>query len=199
MTVFLAYKTSQTPDSINWLYLPLELSLYGIVLDFWFYWYHRIMHEVDALWALHRTHHMTKHPNPLLTLYADFEQEFFDIIGVPFMTYVSMRAMGLPMGFYEWWIAHQFVMFTELAGHSGLRIYTPPPNLVTFLLRWMDCELIIEDHDLHHRQGWKKSGNYGKQTRLWDKIFGTCLDRIEMKADNIDWTAQVELPLVGLF
>jgi hypothetical protein len=34
------------------------------------------------LWKYHRTHHLTKHPNPLLTLYADTEQEFFDILGV---------------------------------------------------------------------------------------------------------------------
>jgi sterol desaturase/sphingolipid hydroxylase (fatty acid hydroxylase superfamily) len=199
LTVFIAYRTGQTPAQMNWFWLPIELSLYGIILDFWFYWYHRLMHEVNGLWGYHRTHHLTKHPNPLLTLYADLEQEIFDIIGIPFMAFISMRSLGMPMGFYEWWIAHQFVMFTELAGHSGLRICVAPPNLITFLLRRFDCELLIEDHDLHHRQGWKKSGNYGKQTRLWDKMFGTCLERIEMQKDNIDWGDKIDLPLFGLF
>jgi sterol desaturase/sphingolipid hydroxylase (fatty acid hydroxylase superfamily) len=39
-------------------------------------------------------------------------------------------------------------------------------------------ELCVEDHDLHHRLG--KSGmNYGKQTRIFDRIFGTTSERVE--------------------
>ncbi|KAH8168256.1 fatty acid hydroxylase superfamily protein [Sarocladium implicatum] len=177
VSVFLAYRTSQAPSQMNWYWLPIEISLYGIILDFWFYWYHRLMHEVNGLWKYHRTHHLTKHPNPLLTLYADLEQEIFDIVGIPFMAYATMRAVGMPMGFYEWWIAHQFVMFAELAGHSGIRIHIPPPNPVTFVLRWFDCELLIEDHDLHHRQGWKKSGNYVQMTAD-TSIHGTQSDAV---------------------
>ncbi|CAJ0544903.1 Ff.00g084490.m01.CDS01 [Fusarium sp. VM40] len=194
-TVFLSYRTAQAPSSMNWLWLPLEIGLYGIVLDFWFYWYHRLMHEVGSLWQYHRTHHLTKHPNPLLTLYADFEQEIFDIAVIPIMTYLSLKFMGLPMGFYDWWICHQYVMFTELGGHSGLRVYTIPPSTLGWLLRLVDAELVIEDHDLHHRKGWKTSGNYGKQTRLWDKVFGTCIDRVELKEGNMDWEKVVDLPI----
>ncbi|RBA22455.1 hypothetical protein FPRO05_00802 [Fusarium proliferatum] len=194
-TVFLSYRTAQAPSSISWVWLPLEIGLYGIVLDFWFYWYHRLMHEVGSLWKYHRTHHLTKHPNPLLTLYADFEQEIFDIAVIPLATYFSLKFMGLPMGFYEWWICHQYIMFTELGGHSGLRVYTSPPGTLSWLLRLLDAELVIEDHDLHHRKGWKASGNYGKQTRLWDKIFGTCIDRIELKDSNMDWETTVDLPI----
>lgn len=194
-TIFLSYRTSQTPAEMSWAWLPLEIGLYGIVLDFWFYWYHRVMHESDGLWKFHRTHHLTKHPNPLLTLYADTEQEFFDIAGVPLATYATMKLMGLPMGFYEWWICHQYVMFAELAGHSGLRLLSSPPNTLSWLLHMFGAELIIEDHDMHHRRGWKKSGNYGKQTRLWDKIFGTLKDREECNKDNIDWDSPINMPM----
>lgn len=194
-TVFLSYRTAQAPADMNWYWLPLEIGLYGIVLDFWFYWYHRLMHEVGALWKYHRTHHLTKHPNPLLTLYADTEQEFFDIAGIPLATYFTMKLLGMPMGFYEWWICHQYVMFTELAGHSGLRIVSTPPSTLTWLLRLLGAELIIEDHDMHHRRGWKASGNYGKQTRLWDKLFGTCKERVECTEGNIDWDSPVNLSL----
>ncbi|KAJ3549062.1 hypothetical protein NM208_g703 [Fusarium decemcellulare] len=194
-TVFLSYRTAQPPSSMSWWWLPLEIGLYGIVLDFWFYWYHRLMHEVGSLWKYHRTHHLTKHPNPLLTLYADFEQELFDIAVIPLLAYFSLKLMGLPMGFYEWWVCHQYVMFTELSGHSGLRVCSSPPSTLTWLLRMFDAELVIEDHDLHHRKGWKTSGNYGKQTRLWDKVFGTCIDRIELQGANMDWETPVDLPL----
>ncbi|CRG86949.1 hypothetical protein PISL3812_03962 [Talaromyces islandicus] len=194
-TVFLAYRTAQAPASINWLWLPIEVGLYGIILDFWFYWYHRVMHQFESLWKYHRTHHLTKHPNPLLTLYADTEQEFFDIAGVPLATYFTMKFMGMPMGFYEWWMCHQFVVYAELAGHSGLRIHATPPNTFSWLLEWFNAELVIEDHDLHHRTGWKKSHNYGKQTRLWDRIFGTCRDRIETTRHQVDYENTVKMPL----
>ena len=194
-SVFLAYTASQTPAQMNWFWLPIEAGLYGIVLDFWFYWYHRLMHEVEWLWKFHRTHHLTKHPNPLLTLYADSEQEFWDMVGIPLLTYFSMKLMGFPMGFYEWWVGHQYVVFAELAGHSGLRLMATPPNVFSFALRWFNAELIIEDHDMHHRKGWKASGNYGKQTRFWDRAFGTCKDRVECLEDKIDWDRPIKMPL----
>ncbi|KAF9890495.1 hypothetical protein FE257_005900 [Aspergillus nanangensis] len=193
-TVFFSYRASLGPSSISWAWLPLEIGLYGIILDFWFYWYHRVMHEFDGLWKYHRTHHLTKHPNPLLTLYADTEQEFFDIAGIPLMTYFTMKFMGMPMGFYEWWVCHQYVVFAELAGHSGLRVVTNPPNTLTWLLKMFDAELVIEDHDIHHRKGWKKSANYGKQTRLWDRMFGTCGERIECYKENIDYDQKISMP-----
>ena len=195
-SVFLSYRTSQAPDTISWFWLPLEIGLYGIILDFWFYWYHRLMHDVGSLWKYHRTHHLTKRPNPLLTLYADHEQEFFDIAGIPLMAYFSLKLMGLPMGFYDWWVCHHYVMFAELAGHSGLRLHATPPSTLSWLLRMFDAELIIEDHDVHHRKGWRQSHNYGKQTRLWDRIFGTCHDRIECTDDNIDYENTAGMPLI---
>lgn len=43
LTVVLTYNKNKTPLQLNWWALPIELSLYGVVLDFWFYWYHRVM------------------------------------------------------------------------------------------------------------------------------------------------------------
>lgn len=194
-SIFLAYK-GLPPSTINWYWLFIETGMYSIILDFYYYWYHRAMHEFDSLWKFHRTHHLTKHPNPMLTLYADFEQEFFDIAGVPLMTYFTMRFVGFPMGFYEWWIAHMYVMFTELAGHSGVRATVTAPNTLSFLLKWFDGKIQVEDHDMHHRRGWKKSCNYGKQTMLWDTIFGTRGPRIEVTEENTDYSDRVNMPLI---
>ncbi|POR35280.1 Alkylglycerol monooxygenase-like protein [Tolypocladium paradoxum] len=200
MAIVLSYNPSTPPaaalgDWTWWMWLSLEIGLYCIILDFWFYWYHRAMHDVPFLWKYHRTHHLTKHPNPLLTAYADHEQEFFDMVGVPFMTYLTFRAIGLPLGFYDWWICHQYVVFTEVWGHSGLRIHLSPPTTMSWFLQMFEAEIVIEDHDLHHRKGWRKSHNYGKQTRLWDRIFGTCTDRIESVEANIDYNNQAHMPI----
>nr|POE46848.1 fatty acid hydroxylase vlma [Quercus suber] len=194
MTVFIAYRMSQTPASSYWyLWAPIEVGVYPIILDLWFYWYHRCMHDFDSLWKYHRTHHLTKHPNPLLTLYADHEQEFFDIFVIPLLTWATMKVIGFPMGFYDWWLCHQYVVFTELFGHSGVRLFVTPPTTATPLLKFFDAELLTEDHDLHHRKGWKKSHNYGKQTRLWDRLFGTCHERYETTPANIDYNSPAHL------
>jgi sterol desaturase/sphingolipid hydroxylase (fatty acid hydroxylase superfamily) len=194
-TVYLAYNQNEPPASLNWKWLFIEISLYGIVVDFWFYWYHRLMHEVSGLWKYHRTHHLTKHPNPLLTIFADSEQEFFDIVGIPLMAWITMKSMGFPMGFYEWHISQLYVLFAEILGHSGLRLHACAPNPMAWLMRAFDADLTIEDHDLHHRKGWRKSHNYGKQTRIWDRVFGTCGERIESVAANVDFENKATMPV----
>ncbi|KAJ3165068.1 hypothetical protein HDU88_004787 [Geranomyces variabilis] len=195
LMVALTYTAKFDVPCPHWLYLPLTIGLYGVVLDFWFYWYHRSMHIVDGLWKLHRTHHLTKHPNPLLTLYADSLQELGDILGIPVLTFLTLRMMGVPLNFYDWWLCGQYVVFSELAGHSGVRIHATTPNPLTPILRLFGAELVIEDHDLHHRKGWRQSFNYGKQTRLWDRVFGTCTPRIESRLGNVDYEHPAWLPL----
>lgn len=193
--VFFSYRLDEAPSSIPWKWLFFETGVYAVTLDFWYYLFHRMAHESDRLWQFHRTHHLTKHPNPLLTAYADRAQEFFDIAGAPMLAYGTMKLVGFPMGFYEWWVCQLYVVCTEILGHSGLRIATTAINPWTWLLRVFGMELMLEDHDLHHRKGWKSSYNYGKQTRVWDRLFNTSLPRIEGHPDNIDYVNTADLPL----
>lgn len=154
-TIFLAYRASAPISFSRW--IPVELFLYSIILDFFFYAYHRACHDVDWLWRYHRTHHLTKHPSPLLSSYADVEQEVIEIALVPLLTWGTLKLMGFPMGFYDWWLCNEYIIFAEAIGHSGLRVWAHPPGLSNIVLKWFNCELSIEDHDLHHRKGWKKS------------------------------------------
>lgn len=167
--------------------LPVNMFMFSTAVDFWFYWYHRLMHEVDFLWRFHRKHHTTKHPIAALGAFADHEQEFFDMVGIPILAWLTWR-----IDFATWWISTCYILFIEAAGHSGLRGYFQNP--ATWPLRYIGVELCLEDHDIHHRQGWKKSGNYGKQTRLWDAIFGTMKERIEGTSDNINWNDPMDEP-----
>lgn len=194
-STYLAYNREEEPADMNFKLLFFEISLYSIAVDFWFYWYHRVMHDVNGFWKYHRTHHLTKHPNPLLTIYADSEQEFFDIAGIPLMAYFTMKVLGFPMGFYDWHVCQLYVLFAEVAGHSGLRLHATVPNPMAWLMRKFEMDLVIEDHDLHHRKGWRKSHNYGKQTRIWDRVFGTCADRIESVEENVDYENRATMPI----
>ncbi|RMD41508.1 hypothetical protein DV735_g3605, partial [Chaetothyriales sp. CBS 134920] len=177
-------------------WIAVEIILYPVVLDFFFYTYHRACHEYDSLWKYHRTHHLSKHPSPVLSAFSDWQQELIEIALVPLLTYGTLKLVGLPITFHDWWICHEYIIFTEVLGHSGLRLFAYAPHPLSPVLDWFDCELSIEDHDLHHRVGWKKSHNYGKQTRVWDRLFGTCTGRIETAASNIDWSQKVKIPLL---
>lgn len=156
LAVILSYNSSLLPSSINWKILLLEIACYGLAVDFWFYWYHRMMHDVDGLWKFHRTHHLTKHPSPLLAIYADSVQEVFDVILIPLLGFGTMKLLGFPMGFYETWFCYEYVIFTEVLGHSGLRVHAIAPSPLSWLYHMFGLEGVIEDHDLHHRQGWRK-------------------------------------------
>ena len=57
-----------------------------------------------------------------------------------------------------------------------------------------NLELIIEDHDLHHRRGYRTSGNYGKQSLIWDNLFGTVLPREECTKNSLQGKA-ISVPL----
>lgn len=190
MCVLVAYDPSKQPMHYMtslwwWAWLAIYLSLYPIILDLFYYCMHRAWHEVPWLWKFHRRHHTIKHPSILFTAYADLEQELFDIVGTPLLTFFALKCLQIPMDFYSWWICIQYIAYTEVMGHSGLRIYTTPPSTCEWLLKLIGAELVIEDHDLHHRKGYRKAQNYGKQTRIWDRLFGTCADRIETSPHNI--------------
>lgn len=195
LTYILAGWSEVTRYPVLKIWLPLELFLYSIVLDLWFYTYHRCCHEVDFLWKFHRTHHLTKHPIPLLASFSDLEEEVTEVIIVPTLTYLTLKyCLCLPMNFHEWWICQAYILFEEVMGHSGLRMYAITPSLASVVLQWFGCEFVIEDHDLHHRNGWRKSFNYGKQTRLWDCVFGTLGPRLESK--NVDEGTKIKLPVL---
>lgn len=171
------------------------------------------MHEVPFLWQFHRKHHTTKvsrdrlpriastrltltrvarqsrlsqHPIAALGSFADVEQELFDMLLIPLAAYLVW-----PIDFPTWWVSTTYTLYIEAAGHSGLRAHFENP--ATFYLGWIGCALVIEDHDLHHRKGWKRATNYGKQTRIWDFLFGTKGERVEGVEGNVDWNQKLKL------
>ena len=183
VVVALTYDRS-APVHISW-WLPLQLCAFSLIMDFMYYWVHRLTHESDTLWYLHRRHHTTKHPSAYLLGFADEPQEMFDLVASPIFA-----QMVFPLNFESFYIWMQLLITTEIMGHSGLRIHLPACMSGMFL-RPFGCELVLEDHDLHHRFGWRDSANYGKSTRMWDVWFGTVLPRIECRPENIDWSQRV--------
>ncbi|KAF8309902.1 hypothetical protein DL93DRAFT_1689297 [Clavulina sp. PMI_390] len=176
----LAYDRFEIPSFSIW--DPIHIFVFHCVLDFYFYIYHRAMHEVPWLWKYHKTHHLAKHPIPLLSIFADPEQDFCDIFVIPWLA-----TMTYPLRFHAWWVSAVYILYIEAGSHLGARIYWSPP-ITGPILYWFNMELVLEDHDLHHRLGWRTSSNYGKQTRIWDTVFGTKRERLEVKREDVDWS-----------
>ncbi|KAJ3478668.1 hypothetical protein NLG97_g8513 [Lecanicillium saksenae] len=200
MAVLLTYNPAVSPLAAvksTSAYAPffLKLCLYGVILDFFFYSYHRACHELPGLWKYHRTHHLAKHPTAVHSAFADDEQEVIEILIVPLLTYLTLWSVGLRLGFYEWWICFEYLTWAEIWGHCGLRVHGIVPSPISPILSQFGMELALEDHDMHHRRGWKKSFNYGKQTRVWDRLFRSRADRLEAAEANINYEHQVPMPL----
>lgn len=168
--LFLQFDRNVTP-TITW-WWPVRTGLWMLALDYLFYVYHRSCHQIGWLWFIHKGHHATGHPTPVMSILADDIQEVLEIVLIPLGA-----SLIVPMPFHDLYISICYLLYVEALGHSGIRADWPHP-ILGHLLRPFGMDLAVEDHDLHHRFG--RSGmNYGKQTRVYDKIFDSITERID--------------------
>lgn len=161
-----------------------------IGVDFLFYWWHRLSHGVNFLWAAHVIHHQSEDYNlavalrqAILTSYTS--QLFYvalALLGVPPLIFVSVNAIST---LYQFWI------HTELVGKLGpLEEFLNTPS----------------HHRVHHAINPRYlDKNHGAIFIVWDRLFGTFLREDErpvyglvkpFPSVNPLW-AQIE-PLVAL-
>ncbi|ASZ14834.1 sterol desaturase [Chitinophaga sp. MD30] len=135
----------------------LWLTLF-ICTDFIWYWYHRLAHEVNVLWAAHVVHHQSDDFNyttsARITVFQAFARMMFwsilPVIGFPPAMIVSVQ---LVHGLYP------FFIHTRTIGKLGVLeyIFVTPSH-----------------HRVHHASNPKYlDKNYGDVLIIWDKIFGT--------------------------
>jgi sterol desaturase/sphingolipid hydroxylase (fatty acid hydroxylase superfamily) len=137
---------------------PLAWAAAIVGWDFIYYWNHRAMHEVRALWAHHVVHHSSERYN----LSTALRQPVADVLGVylpyGFMARVGIRpslieqARGINL-LYQYWI-HTDVIRSLGAGEEVLN--TP------------------SHHRVHHgSNGRYLDRNHGSILIVWDRLFGT--------------------------
>ena len=129
-----------------------------VAYDFFYYWLHRMSHEVAVLWAAHVVHHQSEAFN-LSTALRQTSTGFLlgwifylplAIAGVPPLVFVAVGLIDL---LYQYWI------HTELVGKLGWfdRVFASPSN-----------------HRVHHGVNDRYlDKNYGGILILWDRMFGT--------------------------
>ncbi|KAL8276963.1 hypothetical protein RQP46_010598 [Phenoliferia psychrophenolica] len=170
---YLKWDQNESPLSNFAWTTPVRMFFWLMVLDYFFYTYHRLCHEHDFLWRIHARHHNTRHPSPSLAILADNFQEVIEIALCPLAA-----TLIVPMSFHELFLMMCYCAYVEILGHTGMRASWDFP-ITGPILKVIGCELQVEDHDLHHRYG-KSGRNYGKQSRFWDVLFGTTTPREEM-------------------
>lgn len=129
-----------------------------IGVDFCYYWFHRMSHEVNAIWATHIVHHQSEEYNLTVALRQSWFQSFFSNvfylplawIGFDPVTTASVIAFNT---LYQFWI------HTELIKSMG----------------WF--ELIFNTpshHRVHHGSNPEYiDKNHGGTLIIWDRLFGT--------------------------
>ncbi len=136
----------------------LLLPLIFILTDFVYYWKHRFMHTVPALWAFHVVHHSSS----FLNFTTSFRLNWFQaLINFPF--FIPLTLLGITpytlLFLYSISAVYQFFVHTELVGHLGFleHIFNTPSH-----------------HRVHHGKNTEYlNKNFGGVFIVWDKWFGT--------------------------
>ncbi|MFA6151037.1 MAG: sterol desaturase family protein [Chitinophagaceae bacterium] len=147
----------------NWRLFTIETGWWQwitlfVFTDFIWYWYHRLGHEVNILWAAHVVHHQSEDFNysvsARITVFQSMARGVFwcllPLLGfAPSATFVMLLIHG----------AYPFFTHTQLIGQLGFLEYF----LVT-----------PSHHRVHHSSNPEYlDNNYGDVLIIWDKLFGT--------------------------
>lgn len=127
-------------------------------VDFLYYWFHRLSHEVNAFWAAHVVHHQSEEYNLAVALRQGALQGWFS-----WVFYLPLAVLGFPplmfLATSSFNTLYQFWIHTRVIGKLGFLewILNTPSN-----------------HRVHHgRNPQYIDRNHGGTLIVWDRLFGT--------------------------
>ena len=139
--------------------IAVHVTLYFLTYEFIYYWWHRAMHEIPALYTwVHRHHHQQTYP----------DRAAVDT----FNTSCIESQVGL------------YLQLAVLAAYGKLGLDSLPSGIWFFTIAgWLSvlehdkCERSLpfdlfraDEHNMHHAV---VKCNYSPYSTVWDKIFGT--------------------------
>lgn len=146
---------------------PLNYLLLFLLLEFFFYWQHRIRHRVRVFWATHSVHHASQRLNfatGSITGWIDLLPE------------LAHKAFFLPLFFVGFspeviWAGWLTNVFFQLWYHNE---WIPRLGWLEYILN------TPAHHRLHHAKNpGYESGNFGALLIIFDRLFGTLLKEKE--------------------
>lgn len=136
----------------------LNWCLLFIAVDFFYYWFHRLSHEVNAMWAAHIVHHQSEEYNLSVALRQSWFQSAFS-----WVFYLPLAIAGFDP-----------IMFLTISSFNTLYqfwIHTRAINRMGFLEWFMNTP---SHHRVHHGSNEKYlDKNHAGTLIIWDRMFGT--------------------------
>lgn len=151
--VYEQFRLTTVPDHlVTWVLLFLGI-------DFFYYWFHRLAHEVNLLWGGHVVHHQSEEYNLSVALRQGAFQKFGS-----FVFYLPLAFLGFnPIMFLvigQFQTLYQFWIHTRMIGqlHPVIEFMFNTPS----------------HHRVHHGRNPKYiDRNHGGTLIIWDRLFGT--------------------------
>ncbi|MCP3933060.1 MAG: sterol desaturase family protein [Bacteroidetes bacterium] len=130
-----------------------------IGVDFFYYWFHRISHQINAMWGAHIVHHQSEEYNLSVALRQSAFQSLFSWI-----FYLPLAVLGFnPISFVAinaFQTLYQFWIHTKAVGKL--------PKVLEFIF----CT--PSHHRVHHGRNPKYiDRNHGGTLIIFDRMFGT--------------------------
>jgi sterol desaturase/sphingolipid hydroxylase (fatty acid hydroxylase superfamily) len=142
----------------------LQVLIYLMVYDFFYYWFHRAQHQFSWLWRQHRLHHSDQVLNVTSSMRHHWLEEPLKVfvvalpISIIFGAPPQMGAwLGITIGAWGFYI------------HSN--IYLGKSSVIHGLNRWLVSPQV---HRVHHsRLPEHHDKNFAAIFSFWDRLFGT--------------------------
>jgi sterol desaturase/sphingolipid hydroxylase (fatty acid hydroxylase superfamily) len=140
--------------------LAISVIAYGVVWDFFQYWFHRWQHMSPALWPTHRVHHSDVCVNTTTALRRSVVELFliFIVILVPTVVVAGVNEIAAPIAFaifYGW----------GFFNHANIRLSLGPLTPLLSGPQW---------HRIHHGVELEyRDRNFAAYFPIFDILFGT--------------------------
>ncbi len=136
----------------------LYWGLLFILIDFQFYWLHRLEHFCRLFWAAHVTHHSAEHMNLTVGFRASLMRPLYDFLFFLPLALFGFRPIDILLMYSISQIWAVFV-HTEIIRKVG----------------WLEYIFVTPSHHrVHHASNQKYiDKNMGMVLIIWDKMFGT--------------------------
>jgi sterol desaturase/sphingolipid hydroxylase (fatty acid hydroxylase superfamily) len=151
--VYGRWRLAEIPMTAVWAWVACFLGV-----DFFYYWFHRTSHRVNAVWATHVVHHQSEEYNLSVALRQGAFQGWFSwafylplaLVGFPPLMFLALSAFDT---LYQFWI------HTRAIGRLGP-------------LEWVLNT--PSHHRVHHACNPKYiDRNYAGTLIVWDRLFGS--------------------------
>jgi len=142
----------------------VQLGLFWVLGDFLLYWWHRLQHRWQFLWAFHSVHHS----QTVLTSLTGYRRHPFEKLLTDFVVFFGVVQLVLGIQTRQWLPLSVLMTAFQVLQHADLDWRYGP------LERLMVSPAF---HAIHHSTDERHyNRNFGQMMSLWDFLFGTALE-----------------------